>query len=69
LRDVVTAPGEGEAGAAAVLGAGVPFAMIEQGPASVGAAFSPVPHPASANITPASGATTFLRSGVRITRR
>jgi len=43
--------------------------MIEQGPASVGAAFSPVAHPASANITPASGATTFLRSGVRITRR
>jgi hypothetical protein len=56
-------------GAAEVVGAGVPFAMIEQGPAGVGATFSSAAHPASTNPTPASGAVTFLRGGIRITRR
>jgi len=57
------------AGAAEVLGAGVPLAMIEQGPAAVGGAFWTPAHPASTNTTPASGAVTFLRDGIRIIRR
>jgi hypothetical protein len=71
----VGADGPGEvaaeplAGAAEVLGAGVPLAMIEQGPAAVGGAFWTPAHPASTNTTPASGAVTFLRDGIRIIRR
>jgi hypothetical protein len=57
------------AGAAEVLGAGVPLAMIEQGPAAVGGAFWTAAHPASTNTTPTSGAVTFLRDGIRIIRR
>jgi hypothetical protein len=64
-------PGEvvAEPLAGAVLGAGVPLAMIEQGPAAVGGAFWTAAHPASTNTTPASGAVTLLRDGIRITRR
>jgi hypothetical protein len=53
-----------EAGAADVLGAGVPFATIEQGPALVaGGVVSSAAHPAKTKITAASGAR------IRITRR
>jgi hypothetical protein len=67
LREVVTDPGEGLGGA---FNTGVPFGMIEQGPATVvGGAFSSAPHPASIRTTPASGAAAFLKDGIRITRR
>jgi hypothetical protein len=66
FREVVTDPG---AAAAVVLGAGVPLAMIEQGPAAVGGALSSAAHPANTSTTPASGAVTSLRDGIRITRR
>jgi hypothetical protein len=66
LREVVTDPGEGLGGA---FDTGVPFEMIEQGPATVvGGAFSWAAHPASTTTTPASGAA-FRRDGIRITRR
>ena len=55
--------------AAEVLGAWVPLAMIEQGPAAVGGGFWTAAHPASTNTTPASGAAAFLKDGIRITRR
>jgi hypothetical protein len=57
------------AGAAGALGAGVPLATISQGPAATGGALSSAAHPASTNTTPASGAITFVRDGIRITRR
>jgi hypothetical protein len=66
FRLVVTDPG---AAAAVVLGAGVPLAMIEQGPATDGGAFSPAAQPARTNTTPVSGAATSLRDGIRISRR
>jgi hypothetical protein len=67
FREVVTDP---VAGAAEVFGAGVPFGMIEQGPATVvGGAFSSATHPANTSTTPASGAAAFLKDGIRITRR
>ena len=67
FREVVTDPGEGLGGA---FGAGLPFAMIEQGPATVvGGAFSSAAHPAYTSTTPASGAAAFLKDGIRITRR
>jgi hypothetical protein len=48
----------------------VPFAVIEQGPATVvDGAFSSAAHPASTSTTPASGAAAFLKDGIRITRR
>jgi len=57
-------------GVADDFGAGVPFGMIEQGPATVvGGAFSSAAHPASTNTTPASGAAAFRRDGIRISRR
>ena len=48
-RDVVASPA---AGGAEVLGAGVPFSMIEQGPAAAGGALSSAAHPPSTKITP-----------------
>jgi hypothetical protein len=57
------------AGAAEVLGAGVPLAMIEQGPGAVCGAFWTAAHPASTNTTPASGAVTLPGDGIRIRRR
>jgi hypothetical protein len=57
------------AGAAEVLGAGVPLAMIEHGPAAVCGAFWTPAHPASTNTTPASGAVTLPGDGIRIRRR
>ena len=66
LREVVGAP----AGAASeVFGAGVPFSTIAHGPAAAGGAFSSAPHPASTKTIPASGAATFRKDGIRITRR
>jgi hypothetical protein len=58
------------AGAADVLGAGVPLEMIEHGPAAVGGGVvCSVAHPANTKTTPASGAAAFLRDGIRISRR
>jgi hypothetical protein len=66
LREVVADAG---AGAAVVLGAGVPFATIAHGPAAVGGAFCSALHPANTNTTPVSGAVTLRRDEIRITRR
>ena len=67
-RDV---PGCGPApvGGAEVLGAGVPFSMIEQGPAAADGALSSAAHPPSNKTTPASGAATLTRDEIRTTRR
>jgi hypothetical protein len=51
------------------LGAGVPFATIAHGPASLGAALCSVPHPAKMTTTPVSGAATLISDEIRITRR
>ena len=65
LREVVGEP----AVPLEVFGAGVPFSTIAHGPAAAGGAFSSAPHPASTKTTPASGAVTFRKDGIRITRR
>jgi hypothetical protein len=58
-----------EPAAAEVPAAGMPFSTIAQGPAAEGGGLSSAPHPASTNMTPASGAVSFRNDGVRITRR
>jgi len=73
LREVVAAPGEGAAGAADVLGAAVPLAVIAHGGATLdsapGSVLSSLAHPARTNMTPVSGAITIRRVKIRIFRR
>jgi hypothetical protein len=57
------------AGAADVLGAGVPLATISQGPAAAGGGPSSAPHPATTNTTLPRMAVTLANGVIGITRR
>jgi hypothetical protein len=66
FAEVVVVP---PAGAAEVLGAGVPLATISHGPAALGAVVGAAPHAPRITTTPVSGAVALMSDEIRITRR